>query len=88
MRRLILVVLGLTAALVLIPTTAVADSATHTYTLFMESANLGLAPNGDQIAPVGTKSGQPFVSVLFRPFSSWRGYIEVGFQRTFLERTW
>jgi hypothetical protein len=29
MRRLILFVLGLTAALVLIPTTAVADSATH-----------------------------------------------------------
>src|SRR3989442_9559999 len=53
LRRLILFVLGLTAALVLVPTTAVADSATHTCTLFMESANLGLAPNGDQIAITG-----------------------------------
>ena len=50
MRRLILFVLGLTAALVLVPTTAVADSATHRYMLVMEEPNFGLAPNGDQIA--------------------------------------
>ena len=53
MRRLILFVLGLTAALVLVPTTAVADSATHSYILFMEGPNLGVAPNGDQIAITG-----------------------------------
>jgi hypothetical protein len=53
MRRLILFVLGLTAALVLVPTTAVADSATHTYVLVMEEPNFGLAPNGDQIAISG-----------------------------------
>ena len=53
MRRLILFVLGLAAALVLVPTTAVADSATHSYTLVMEGANFGVAPNGDQIAIEG-----------------------------------
>src|SRR6266511_4286185 len=53
MRRLILFVLGLTAALVLIPTTAVADSATHTYLLVMEQPNFGVAANGDQIAITG-----------------------------------
>jgi hypothetical protein len=53
MRRLILFVLGLAAALVLVPTTAVADSATHTYVLVMEEANFGVAPNGDQIAIEG-----------------------------------
>lgn len=53
MRRLILFVLGLTAALVFLPTTAVADSATHTYVLVMEEPNFGLAPNGDQIAISG-----------------------------------
>ena len=36
MRRVILFVLGFAAALVLMPTTAVAESATHTYTLLME----------------------------------------------------
>jgi hypothetical protein len=50
MRRLILFVLGLAAALVLVPTTAVADSATHSYVLVMEEPNFGVAPNGDQIA--------------------------------------
>jgi hypothetical protein len=50
MRRLILFVLGLAAALVLVPTTAVADSATHSYVLVMEEANFGVAPNGDRIA--------------------------------------
>src|SRR6266571_9576783 len=49
MRRLILFVLGLTAALVLVPSTAVADSATHSYMLEMESPNFGLAANGDRI---------------------------------------
>src|SRR5438093_13675280 len=53
MRRLILFVLGLAAALVLVPTTAVAGSATHNYTLVMEGANFGVAPNGDQIAIEG-----------------------------------
>ena len=37
MRRLILLVLGLTAALVLVPTAAVAASATHTYRLEMDA---------------------------------------------------
>src|SRR5436309_14310731 len=50
MRRLILFVLGLAAALVLVPTTAVADSATHSYVLVMDEANFGVAPNGDRIA--------------------------------------
>jgi hypothetical protein len=53
MGRLILFVLGLTAALVLVPTTAVADSATHTYLLVMEEPNFGVAANGDQIAVTG-----------------------------------
>jgi hypothetical protein len=53
MRRLILFVLGLAAALVLVPTTAVADSATHSYVLVMEEANFGVAPNGDHIAITG-----------------------------------
>ena len=53
MRRLILFVLGLAAALVLVPATAVADSATHSYVLVMEEANFGVAPNGDQIAIEG-----------------------------------
>src|SRR5262249_25403339 len=49
MRRLTLFVLGLAAALVLVPTTAVADSATHSFDLVMEEANFGVAPNGDRI---------------------------------------
>ena len=53
MRPLILFVLGLAAALVLVPTTAVADSATHSYVLVMEEANFGVAPNGDTIAIEG-----------------------------------
>jgi hypothetical protein len=53
MRRLILFVLGLVAALVLVPTTAVADSATHSYVLVMEEANFGVAPNGDRVAIEG-----------------------------------
>jgi hypothetical protein len=53
MRCLILFVLGLTAALILVPATAVADSATHSYVLFMDEPNLGVAPNGDHIAITG-----------------------------------
>jgi len=53
MKRLILGVLGLAAALVLVPTTAVADSATHSYVLVMEEANFGVAPNGDTVAIEG-----------------------------------
>jgi hypothetical protein len=53
MRRLILFMLGLTAAFFVVPATAVADSATHSYVLVMEEANFGVAPNGDQIAITG-----------------------------------
>ena len=53
MRRLILLVLGLAAALVLMPTAAVADSATHTYMLEMEGPNFGSAANGDMVAITG-----------------------------------
>ena len=53
MRCVRLFVLALTAALVLLPTTAVADSATHTYRLEMDAANFGVAANGDQIAITG-----------------------------------
>jgi len=53
MRRLILFVLALTAAAVLAPTVAVADSTSHTYLLEMGEPNLGVAANGDQIAITG-----------------------------------
>jgi hypothetical protein len=53
MRRLILLALTLTAAAVLVPTVAVADSATHTYLLEMGEPNLGVAANGEQIAITG-----------------------------------
>jgi hypothetical protein len=53
MRRLILLALALTAAVLLVPTIAVADSATHTYMLVMEEPNFGVAANGDQIAVTG-----------------------------------
>jgi hypothetical protein len=53
MRRLILLALAVTAAVVQLPTTAVADSATHTYMLVMEEPNFGVAANGDQIAITG-----------------------------------
>jgi hypothetical protein len=53
MRRLILLALALTAAVVLVPTIAVADSATHTYLLVMEEPNFGVAANGDEIAITG-----------------------------------
>ncbi|TML54753.1 MAG: hypothetical protein E6G16_02670 [Actinobacteria bacterium] len=54
MRRLILFALAFTAAAVLVPTVAVADSATHTYLLEMGEPNLGVAANGDQIAITGS----------------------------------
>ena len=53
MRRLILLALAFTAAAVLVPTVAVADSATHTYLLVFEAPNVGVAANGDQIAVTG-----------------------------------
>jgi hypothetical protein len=53
MRRLILLALAFTAAAVLVPTVAVADSATHTYLLEMGEPNLGVAANGEQIAITG-----------------------------------
>jgi hypothetical protein len=53
MRRLILLVLGLAAALVLVPSAAIADSATHTYMLEMEGPNFGSAPNGDMVTITG-----------------------------------
>src|SRR5262245_60960792 len=53
MRRLILLALAVTAAVVLLPTPAVADSATHSYLLVMDQPNFGVAANGDQIAITG-----------------------------------
>src|SRR6266487_7091281 len=53
MRRLILLALAFTAAAVLVPTVAVADSATHSYLLEMGEPNLGVAANGDQVAITG-----------------------------------
>src|SRR5262245_59762433 len=53
MRRLILLALAVTAAVVLLPTTAVADSATHSYLLVMEEPNCGVASKGDQSAITG-----------------------------------
>ena len=53
MRRVILLVLGFAAALVLVPTTAVADSTPHTYQLLMEVPNIGVAANGDTISITG-----------------------------------
>ncbi len=53
MRRLIMLALAFTAVVALVPTVAVADSATHTYLLVMEGPNFGVAANGDQIAVTG-----------------------------------
>jgi hypothetical protein len=53
MRRLTLLALAVTAAWILVPTVAVADSATHSYLLVMDEPNLGVAANGDQIAVTG-----------------------------------
>jgi len=53
MKRILLLVLGLAAALVLVPSAAVADSATHTYMLKMEGPNFGTAANGDMVTIAG-----------------------------------
>src|SRR4029453_19436418 len=53
MKRLILLVLGLVAALTLVPSAAVADSAAHTYMLEMEGPNFGTAANGDTVTIIG-----------------------------------
>jgi hypothetical protein len=53
MRRSILFALGLAAAIMLAPTIAVADSATHTYELHMEGPNFGVAANGDRVTVEG-----------------------------------
>ena len=49
MRRLILLMLPAAAVLALLPSSVMADSATHTYELHMEGPNFGAAPNGDRI---------------------------------------
>src|SRR5712691_4894457 len=53
MRRPLLFALGLAAAVALLPTAAVADSATHTYMLEMEGPNFGVAANGDRLTVTG-----------------------------------
>ena len=45
--------LAFAAALALLPTGALADSATHTFVLEMEVPNVASAPNGDQVAVTG-----------------------------------
>jgi hypothetical protein len=51
--RPMLVVVGFVAALVLVPSPAVADSAPHTFMLEMESPNFGTAANGDTVTITG-----------------------------------
>src|SRR5262245_55116288 len=53
MGRLILLALAITAAVVFLPTAAVANSATHTYLLEMGEPNFGVAANGDQLMITG-----------------------------------
>ena len=53
MRGLMVFVVGLAAALALVPSAAVADSATHTYMLEMEGPNFGSAANGDMVTITG-----------------------------------
>jgi hypothetical protein len=53
MRGLMLLVVGLAAALALVPSAAVADSTAHTYMLEMESPNFGSAANGDTVTITG-----------------------------------
>jgi hypothetical protein len=53
MGRLILFALGLAAAFVLVPATAVAGSTTQTFLLVMEAPNFAVAANGDRIAITG-----------------------------------
>jgi hypothetical protein len=53
MRGLMLLVLSLAAVLALVPSAAVADSATHTYMLEMDGPNFGTAANGDMVTITG-----------------------------------
>ena len=53
MKRLMLLVLGLAAALVFVPSAAVADGAAHTYMLEMDAPNFGTAANGDMVTITG-----------------------------------
>src|SRR5215475_7017548 len=53
MRRLILLPLAISTAVLFAPSIAAADGAAHTYQLVMEEPNLGVAANGDQIAITG-----------------------------------
>src|SRR5262249_23551099 len=53
MKRLMLLVLGLAAALVFVPSAAGAGSAAHTYMLEMDAPNLGAAANGDMVMITG-----------------------------------
>jgi hypothetical protein len=53
MRTIVLFALALAATLVVVPGTAIADSATHTYELHMEGPNFGVAANGDRIEVTG-----------------------------------
>jgi hypothetical protein len=51
--RSILVLAFAAVALAIVPTAAVADSATHTFLLEIEVPNVSRAPNGDQVAVTG-----------------------------------
>ena len=53
MKRLLALALAISAGLVFAPSTALADSATHTYLLVMEEPNIGVAADGDQVAITG-----------------------------------
>jgi len=48
-RPIVFFALVFAAVLVVVPGTAIADSATHTYELHMEAPNFGVAANGDRI---------------------------------------
>src|SRR5215831_12002471 len=54
MKRLMLLVPGLAAALVFVPSAAAADSAAHTYMLEMDAPNFGTAANGDMVTITGS----------------------------------
>jgi hypothetical protein len=53
MRRLILLLLPAAAVLAFLPSSVMADSATHTYQLHMEGPNFGSAANGDMVTITG-----------------------------------
>jgi hypothetical protein len=52
-RRIILMLLPAAAVLALLPSSVMADSATHTYELHMEGPNFGTAANGDRLTVTG-----------------------------------